>query len=148
MQLSLISSNQDVGTHFSFVFLKTINTSLIKAGCSRAVTQQCHPVCQGHCPPCKHHTPTEPRFAPRVTPVWHNKLLLRVFSTISKGSAHLQIKTTGTALLCPGCGWNMTLCPTLTFLPSSTELNSPAVAGPEHPEPTAQSVALGPVGEG
>lgn len=40
MQLSLISSNQDMGTHFSFVFLKTINTSLIKAGCSRAVTQQ------------------------------------------------------------------------------------------------------------
>lgn len=35
----------------------------------------------------------------------------------------MQIKTsTGTALLCPGCGWNMTLCPTLTFLPSSKEL--------------------------
>lgn len=77
-----------------------------------SATQLCHPVCRGRCPPCKHLTPTETRFAPRFTPVRHNNLLLRVFSTISKGSAHLQIKTpTGTALLCPGCGWNMTPVP-------------------------------------
>lgn len=107
----LLSSTQEVGTPSTFVFLKRMNTSLIVAGCSGAVTQQrsfatlfaevaallvntSHQQRQGLHPD---------------SPIWHNNLLLRVFSTISKGSAHLQIKTpTGTALLCPGCGWNMT----------------------------------------
>ena len=49
-----------------------------------------------------------PRFAPRFSPAWHSVLLPKVFSTISKGTAHLQIKTSaGAAAWCPGWGWNM-----------------------------------------